>query len=657
MTQRSTDRGAHASRRNLTLIGGGLALVLFFAINIATNAGCRAVRVDLTEDKVFTLDEGSKALTRNIDEPINLYFYFSRSLAREIPPVIEYAERVQGMLREYERASGGKIRLTVVDPEPFSEAEDLAVEQGIQGAPLPGGEVLYFGLVGTSSTDARESIPFFALDEDKQRTLEYDLSKLIWTLAHPDKKKVGILTALPLEGGGGNPMFGQQSEPRWQILDQIGDFFEIEVLPTSTEDLGDIDVLIVAHPRGFGDETLYLIDQWALAGKPLVVFVDPHCDVDPGASDDPTNPMSRFTAKKDSDLEKLFQAWGIELAKNKVACDRQRGVRQAVRSRDGRSQAELPVVFFLRLGQEDASRQDPVTRLLGNLLLVTPGSLKKRADGTTDFTPILQTSEESQEVDSAQFQFMPEPQALLASFVPGYERLTLAARVTGNVKSAFPDGKPGESKSEEPSTEDQESAESPAEAAAGLEESAKPLNLLVFADADMLHDRTWMRSLGNLGGTQLITLVSENVDLLKNAVESVSGGEELMSIRTRGKTSRPFERVQEIQREADQRFLARQQELERKLQDIDRSLTELQKAKGEGNEELVTAEQRKQVEKFLEEKVQTRRDLREVKHQLRKDIERLGTGLKWLNIALMPALVCAAAVALGTLRAQQRSRK
>jgi ABC-type uncharacterized transport system involved in gliding motility auxiliary subunit len=340
--------------------------------------------------------------------------------------------------------------------------------------------------------------------------------------------------------------------------------------------------------------------------------------------------------------------------KNKVVCDRALGVRQGVRSRDGRSQSELPVVFFLQLGPDELSREDPVTRLLENVLTVTPGSLKKRAEGSTTFTPILQTSEESQEVDSAQFQFMPEPQQLLASFVPGYERLTLGARVTGNVKTAFPDGKPG---GDEPAPEPPAEGEAPAAPEAGLKESTQPLSLVVFSDADMLHDRLWMQELGRIGQQVLVQPISENVDLLKNAVESVSGGQELMSIRLRGKTSRPFERVLEIQREADQRLLARQQELEGKLQDAERRLNELQKAKTEGSEELVTAAQREEEEKVREEFVQTRRDLRDVRHQQRKDIERLGTTLKWLNIALMPALVCAAAVALGSWRAQQRQRK
>ena len=578
------------TKKQLTVLGVALALVLFFALNIAANNGLRSLRVDLTEDEVFTLDDGSKVIARSVDEPINLYYYFSRDAVTKHPEVLDYANRVRDTLKEYERASQGSLRLTQIDPEPFSEAEDKAVEQGVAGLSIPDdpGKVLYFGLVGTNATGDSEVIPFFALDEDKQRTLEYDISKLIWTLAHPDKKRVGILTALPVEGGGGNPMFGQQSEPAWGVLEQLRAFFEVDVLPRTGAKLDDIDVLLVIHPRGFDEATLYQIDQWALAGKPLVVFVDPQCDADPGEADDPTNQFSRMMAKKDSDMEKLFKAWGFELVKNKVVCDRKLGVRQTVRGRDGRSQAELQVVFFMRLGEEEASREDPVTRLLGTLLTLTPGSLRKLSEGTTTFTPILQTSEEAAEVDREKFQFMPDPQELLAGFVPGYERLTLGARVTGSVQTAFPDGAPGASP--EDAAEGEEPTEGPSTGDANrLTASLQPLNLIVFSDADLLHDNMWMRELGRIGSQVLMQSISENVDLLKNAVESASGGEELMGIRTRGKTSRPFERVQEIQRESDQRFLARQQELERNLQDFERRLVELQKARGEGSDELVTA--------------------------------------------------------------------
>ncbi|MEQ1892389.1 MAG: Gldg family protein [Planctomycetota bacterium] len=641
------------NKLGLSLTGCALALVLFLALNIVSNSTLRSVRLDVTEDKVYTLDENSTEIAAKLDEPIHLYFYFSRSLARDYPQVIQYADRILGILKEYERASAGNIQLAIVDPEPFSEQEDEAVQRGIQGVPLPSGDQLYFGLVGTNATDARESIPFFALEDTKQRTLEYDLSKLVWTLAHPDKKKVGILSAMPLEGGGGNPMLGQEGTPPWAFIEQVGDFFEVEVLPSAAESIAeDVDILAVIHPRSFSDATLYLIDQWALAGKPLVIFVDPLCEADPGESADPSNPLARFTSKRDSNLERLFQAWGFEMAKDKIAGDRTLAQRRGVRSgSDGRGVIEIPIVFYLSLGPDDVSKDDPVTRQLNRINLTTPGSLKKLADGTTTFTPILQTSEESQEIDATNFQFV-EPQTLLANFVPGYQRLTLAARVAGNVKTAFPEGKPKGPENAE------ESPETPAEGpVAGLIESQQPLNLLVFADADILGDRAWMQSLGNFGGQQMMAVTADNVDLFKNAVESAAGGEELMGIRLRGKTTRPFEKVQEIQRNADEKFLKRQQELESRLKDIDRRRLELQKAKGEGSEELVTAAQREQEEQINEEFVQTRRDLRDVKHQLRKDIDGLGWRLMLINTLLVPFLLILFALVKWLMRLLQRSAK
>ena len=637
------------NKLGLSLTGCGLALVLFLAVNVVSNASLRGIRVDVTEDKVFTLDDNSKEIARNLDEPIQLYLYFSRAMAREYPQLIDYADRVIGILKEYERAGDGKILLSIVDPEPFSVAEDEAVQRGVQGVPTEDGS-LYFGLVGTNATDAREVIPFFALEESKQRTLEYDLSKLVWTLANPDKQKVGILSAIPLEGGGGNPMLGQEGTPPWFVLEQLGDFFDVQVLPSGSDTIDpEIDILAVVHPRSFSEPQLYAIDQWALAGKPLVVFVDPLCEVDPGESADPTNPLARFTSKRDSNLESLFKAWGFEMVKDKIACDRRLAQRMNVRAgRDGRQVVEMSVVHYLGLTPEDVSKEDPVTRQLGSLNIRSAGSLKKLADGTTTFTPLLQTSEESQEVDATNFQFV-EPQQLLANFVPAYQRLTLGARVTGNVKTAFPAGKPTPPPAE---------GEAPAEQASGLTESTAPLSLLVFADVDMLSDRAWTQNLGSLfGGQPMLAITADNADLFKNALESAAGGKTLMGIRLRGKTSRPFEKVQEIQRVADEKFLKTQQELESRLQDIERRLSELQKAKGEGQDELVTAAQREQEEQAREEFVQTRSELRKVKLELRKDIEALGTKLKFLNIALVPLLLIGFALVQWRVRNSRRSSK
>jgi len=638
-------------RKSLTLLGCGLALVLFFALNIAANATLRSWRLDMTEDDLFTLDEGSRSVVANIEEPIHLYFYFSRKQAREFPQLTEYADRILGILREYERAADGGIVLTRIDPEPFSVEEDKAVEQGVQGvAPNPGDDLLYFGLVGTSATDEREVIPFFSLDPAKQQTLEYDLSKLIWGLAHPNKTHLGILSALPLEGGG-MPMMGQQS-PRWPILDQLDDFFEVEVLSTGIEELpADLDVLMVVHPRGFSDGLLYLIDQWALAGKPLVTFVDPMCEFDQGDAD-PSNPMARMSANRTSSLNTLFRAWGFEMTDNKVACDRVLGIRQPAQVRGQRGQVEVPFVHLLRVGAENMNTEDPITRFLQNVIMVTAGSLHPLPGASTTFTPLMQTSEESQEIDSARLQFMPEPTELLASFVPGYQKLTLAARVTGNVSSAFPGGKPG---AETPPAPEEGEDAAPVGPVQGLTASSAPLDLVVVADADVLNDRLWMREI-NLLGQSMVAMTSENVDLAKNAVESVAGGTQLLSIRSRTRSSRPFERVQEIQRDADQQYLAQQQELERSLKDAEQRLRELESQRAEGSDDLVTAEQRKEREKVRGEIVQTRQNLRDVQHRLRKDIERLGTSLKWLNILGMPLLVCALAIGLGTWRAQRRGK-
>ena len=679
-------------KRTVTIVGCLLGLVLFFALNILANASLRSWRFDLTEDKLFTLSEGSKNIARETEEPIHLYFYFSKDLAREYPQIRDYAGRVEGMLEEFARASGGNIELEKINPEPFSEEEDKAVSEGVQGLTLPNGNSLYFGLVGTNATDDREVIGTFFdpySPEEKERFLEYDLSKLVWTLAHPDKKKIGVLSSLPIEGGGSPQMqmMGQQPQPRWKILDQLEDFFELEMLDAGvTEIPAELDVLMLIHPRDLAASTLYAIDQYALAGKPLLVFVDPHCEFDQSGQD-PTNPMSRFGATRGSSLDPLFQTWGIELVKNRIAADSKKGLRFPIRGKNG--PIEIPIVFLLGLDKESVDAEDPVTSQIDNLTLAYPGILRKLPAGTTDFHPLLQTSEESQDLDVGEIQFMPDPEKLLAGFVPGYQRLAVAARVTGNVQTAYPDGKPPapagamegetlegfgdpaapggngadagqEAPAPEPQTEASPSAATPdlaQEDGAHLAASTAPLNLIVVADADMLGDRYWISERPLMGQLMVRQIISDNAEFAVNAIENLAGGSELASLRARGKFSRPFERVLAIKRDAEQRYLAEEQELERKLQDAETRLRELERARGEGTEELVTAEQRREREQAVAEMVETRKDLREVKHKLQKDIERLGTSLKWLNIGLMPLLVSAAAIGLGAWRIRRRGTK
>ncbi|MAB79876.1 MAG: ABC transporter [Planctomycetes bacterium] len=613
-------------------VGALLALVLFLAVNVLANTSLRSVRGDMTQDGLYTLTEGSRAIAANQEEELTLYFYFSKDIGRELPQVAEYAQRVRNLLKEYVRASPGKITLIEINPEPFSEEEDRAVQEGVQGVRIGSGEQLYFGLVGTNETGDREVHPFFEPSPSKERFLEYDLSRLIWTLAHPNKKRLGILSAIELVGGPppqANPFQEQPPSEAWQILDELRQYFDVEVLDAASGEISnDLDMLCVVHPRGFSDPALYAIDQWALQGKPLMVFVDPYCEIDPGDVPPGTNPQfARFQAEKGSDLEKLFGAWGIELANQKFVGDRTRALRATV------GQEVLPIVYFLGMGEEDFAEKDPVMSTLKTMRFSVAGALRATPDATTSFQPLVQTTEDASELDVGRIKF-PNYSEMFTNFVPGYEKLTLAARVTGDVKTAFPDGNPSA-----PEVAEGEAEQSSVDGD-HLAASVAPLNAIVVADADMLADHHWIQIQRIPGtGMALRRMVSENADFLVSSLENLLGGSELTSIRARGEHSRPFGRVDEIRREAEQHFLAEEQELDRRLRDIQSRLDELEGERGDANGELVTAAQREEIRRARGEQLETRKKLRDVKHNLRKDVEALGTRLKWANILAMPALV------------------
>lgn len=646
------------SKRFIGLFGGALALVLFLSINLLANAGLARYQVDLTEERLFTLSEGSKNIASNLDEPVRLYFFFSKGAAREIPAAVEYADRVRDVLTGLVRHSNGKLILEEIDPEPFSEAEDRATREGITAIPI-GPDPLYFGLVGTNALDGREVIPFFGdlsrgLDfQSRERFLEYDLARLIYTLANPDKKRVGVLSSLPVHGSSRPPGFGQpQPEPAWRFLDQIGQFFEVERVETSATELpADLDALVLVHPRDLSEALQYAIDQYVMAGGALVAFVDPHCEQDQSGVD-PSNPMSAMGADRGSDLNRLFQAWGFEVVSRKVVGDRANGLTV----RDPMSQRGDPIryVVWMQLREDALEQEDPVSSALSQLLLIAPGEVRALDEATTTLEPLVRSSEESMSIDVGRLQSFPDPSGLLESFVPGMQPLTLAARITGPATSAFADGKPAgldapEEGGEEDEAEDTTSDEHLAQ--------AESIRVITVADADLLHDANWLREQQLFGQTIGYSKVADNCDLLVNAIENLIGGEDLISIRARGSYTRPFDRVDELRREAEQKFLAEETRLEEELQVAQRTIDQLQADKDPSDLEsmlLFSPEQKQAYDEAMLARTEARKKLRDVRHSLDKDIEALGRNLKLVNIFAVPALVTLAALALGAVRMGRR---
>lgn len=627
------------NKTKLSLIALLVALALFFSVNLASGALFKSTRVDLTENKLFTLSEGTKNLLRGLQEPVTLRFYYSKKLATEdssLTPINDYAKRIQEMLQEYESYAGGKLSFFSIDPEPFSEEEDRAVGFGLQGAPLNrAGEVLYCGLAGTNTTDGQEVIPFFTLE--REEFLEYDLTQLVYKLGYSDKTVVGVLSALPLDGGfdPSNPM---KPSKAWRIMDQIRQLSDVRTIETSVKELPkDLDVLVVVHPKEFSQELLYAIDQFVLGGGKLICFMDPHCEADP-VPQDPNNPLAGVSANRSSTLGPLLTAWGVEMPKDKVIGDRDYALQVGYQNQG------VDYVVFLGFPKEAMNQEDPITGQLELVRMGTAGILRPTADAKTTFTPLIQTSEDSMEVDRMSVALYPDPNKLLSDFIASGKRMTVAARVSGKVNTAFPDGPPDGAKKDGTTPTDGGGEEDTDDESGQLKEG--DINVLLVSDADMLANQWWAREINFLGQV-LVNPTANNADFLVNAIDNMSGSKDLISLRSRPSFGRPFDVVADIRRRAEERYRDQEDQLETKLKDIEKTINDLQAQKGDGVSAMILSpEQREQIEEARKEQVATRAKLRDVKHSLKKEIDGLGLRLKFLNILGVPLLVAALALGL-----------
>ncbi|RMH03191.1 MAG: ABC transporter [Nitrospirae bacterium] len=634
------------SKTWLTGTGLAIAAVLFLAVNVLSNVTLRSARFDLTEEHLFTLSDGTKKILETLEEPLILRFYLSKKLARGLPGIHSYAIRVEELLREYEQAAGGKIVLQVIDPEPFSEEEDRAVAYGLQGVPLDNGNLhFYFGLVGTSSTDEEEIIPFF--QPEREEFLEYDITRLIYRLAHPDRPVVGLLSTLPLQGGNPFAMLqGQPNRPPWLIMDVIRQVAEVRTLDRELSEIpDDIDVLMLVHPKNFRDETLYAIDQFILRGGRALVFVDAYAEADRVAPN-PMNPMG-MQGPKHSDLDKLFEQWGIELEKGKVV-----GELPFAKKVNFRKQGRLLVVDYpvwFDVTPAHLNREDVVTAQLTKLTLASPGILRKREGSETTIVPLVQSDEQAMAIDVARIQFLSDVGSLARTYRPDGERFILAARITGHVKTAFPEGPP------EPKNSTSKSANTESERAPHLTESKEPINIIVVADTDMLQDRFWV-DVQEFLGQRIGIPIASNGNFVTNALDNLTGSNELISVRNRGRFSRPFTLVRAIQQEAEQQFRQKEQMLQERLRMTERKIRELQRKKDDQSAVILSAEQQQELARFRQELLETRKELRAVQHELQKNIESLESIVKFFNIGFMPLVIAVGGVFVGLYRLRNRRK-
>jgi ABC-type uncharacterized transport system involved in gliding motility auxiliary subunit len=615
-------------QRTYALTSLVLLLVIFIAAIMASNTLLRGFRLDLTEDRLYTLAAGTREMLDGIEEPVNLYLFFSDRETADVQFLRSYATRVTEMLEEFVAAADGNLTLQIIDPVPFSEDEDRAAEFGltdIRGGLL--GDSIYFGMAATNTVGDEAVIEVF--DPAKEPALEYDLARLIYSLSTPEKTVVGLLSGAPITGGF-DPQTQQPSQP-WTIVQQVRQLFEVRELASGMSSIEeDIGVLWIVHPSGLDDTTLYAIDQFVMRGGRALVFVDPLAETVPPAAPGPLG----MSAGSNSDLGRLFDAWGIEFDAGQIVADN--GFALSINT--GQTRRPVRHIGYIGLEAGAMAGDDLVTADLASLNLATAGSLSAAADASITLTPLLQSSAESAEMPAARFQMLGDPGDLLQDFTPTPATYVLAARVQGPLTSAFPDGVP-------------EGSEADAASHVSATDNA---NMIVVADVDMLNDMLWVSRQRGFLGQQLLTAFANNGDFVTNAIGNLAGSEHLIGLKSRAGFARPFDRVETLRRDADARFRTTEQQLQAQLADTEQRLGELQAARDDAGSLLMTPEQQAELDRFRAEQLRIRQELRAVQRELDSSIEGLGTALKLINIIIVPLVLALLALAAYLVRRTRR---
>ncbi len=656
------------NNKTLFSTAGLVSIAAFLLFGVLIISLLPPARLDLTEDRLFSLSDGTRNIVANLERPLQLIFFYSDQATEDVPQIRSYATRVEELLQEIVLASNGNLSLRLIDPEPFSEDEDLATGFGIQAVPVTqGGEGVYFGLVVVEdlddsipmSTRVSETMPL--IRPDQEGFLEYEFMKLITRVENPDRQVVGLITELDVDGGF-NPAFGQPT-PAWMVMDIIRQLYEVRrVDVTGSEIDEDIDILLIVHPEGLSEQMLYAIDQHVLSHGKAMVFLDPNAD-----SMVERNQFGvTIPAGVGSDIPQLLTAWGVAYDGLKVLTDADMALRVML------GQGSRPVAHLGMLGvqRNGLTADDVITSRLETVNVSSAGVISQIEGAGTRFEPLIQSSSNAMLMDAGVIQDMDDPSVLYDEFVSANQRFTVAARISGEINTAFPDGAPqvaGENAEEAAGDADvvsdavvpEESADSgEAEAEAVVEHlnsSAAEVNLIVVADTDILSDRLWVQ-VAQFLGQRIPQPFANNGDFVVNALDNLSGGADLVSIRSRGRYSRPFTRVLDLQREADDRLRQEESELLETLTASQTTLNELSQD-SEGNPILqITPEVQQEIDRVNAEMLETRRRLRDVRFQLNADIEQLGANLKLVNTALVPVLLTILLLALAYLRAQRRKQ-
>ena len=654
---------------------GLAAIAVGLLIGVLLISFLPSLRIDLTEDNLYTLSDGTRNIVSNLQQPIELMFFYSDSATEDVPQIRSYGNRVQELLQEIVIASNGNLRLSVIDPEPFSEEEDLATQYGIRAVPVTqGGEGVYFGLVVTQ--DAEAEIPFQMrtsetmplVRPDQEEFLEYEFMKLITQVDNPDRPVIGLITELDIDGGF-DPLSGQGTQ-QWMIMDLVRQLYEVQRVDITGDTIDEeIDILMVVHPQSLSEQMLYAIDQFVMRGDSTLLFLDPNADS--MVSRSPQGNL--IPAGMSSELPGLLEAWGIEFDNSKVLADNELALRVMM----GQGQRPVPHLGMLGVQRNFLTQGDIITNRLETINFSSTGTIAEAEGSNTDFEPLIVSSADAMLMDRTFVESVTDPSVLFDEFESVEQSFVIAARISGIIESAFPAGRPIVEEeieeatigveAENATTEVGVAEDNPADEVVAteddmeIEEEPFPehipssngvVSIVAFADTDVLSDRMWVQVTQFLG-QRIPQPFANNGDIVINALENLSGGAELSSIRSRGRYSRPFTRVLDLQRQADDRLREEESELLDSLAATEAELAQLNQDEDGNPIGELTPEIQAEIDRFNAEMVETRRRLRDVRFQLTEDIERLGTNLKAANTALIPILLTIFVLIAHLLRVQR----
>ena len=585
------------------------------ALNAALAVWVPGIRVDLTQESLYTISPGMRPLLLSLDEPVRIDLYWTRRAGEGAPQIRAHAQRVTEFLREVESLSGGMVELRLIDPAPFSDAEDEARAAGVAALSVDGvGGTLMLGATVSGPTDRRETIAYIA--PERESFLEYDIATAIATVGRARKGRIGILSGMPLASPAPQDPSAPPSAPReMATITELRRLFDIVDIDPQSDGLPErLDALMLVQPRALGEAMLRSIDSWIVGGRPTVILADPYAEND---SSPDAKAMGASRSGTTYDLP-LLQAYGVDIPRDMVVGDQAYATRVQFPTPNGGSRA-IDYLAWLTLDRAALNPDDPLVGGISGINLMSAGAIVPTKGSPLDITPILSSSDRSELVQTLKIGFFGDPEQLLRDMKPDGQRRTLAARISGPVRSPF-SGRDGRAA------------------------------IVLIADADLLADMTWLAPQRS-GDSLTARAISDNGPLIVNAAELASGDSALANLRGRGQYRRPFAAVEAMRKSAEARYVAREKDLQREIRIAEMRVAQLEREPGADSAAMVlTPQQQSELAQANRNLLDMRRELRQVQFRLREEIEALGLRVLIANVVAWPAAVALAALLWYQLR-------